>query len=47
MSDLKLDIAFWDYDRTRALADGTVKIDGVDGTFHSGRIVKNSRTNRT
>ena len=39
MSDLKLTIAFWDYDRTRALADGTVKIDGVDGTFHSGRIV--------
>ncbi len=39
MSDLKLDIAFWDYDRTRALSDGTVKIDGVDATFHSGRIV--------
>jgi len=26
MTDLKLDIAFWDYDRTQALADGTVKI---------------------
>ena len=39
MSALKLDIAFWDYDRTRALADGTVKIDGVDASFHSARIV--------
>ena len=39
MSDLKLIFAFWDYDRTRALADGTVKIDGVDATFHSARIV--------
>lgn len=39
MSGLKLDIAFWDYDRTRALADGTVKIDGVDATFHGARIV--------
>jgi hypothetical protein len=35
----KLDIAFWNYDRTRLLADGTVKIDGVDATFHSARIV--------
>ena len=35
----KLDIAFWTYDRTRLLADGTVKIDGVDATFHSARIV--------
>ena len=39
MSNLKLDIAFWDYDRTRALADGTVTIDGVDATFHSAPIV--------
>ncbi len=39
MSDHKLDIAFWDYDRTRALADGTVKIDGADARFHSGKIV--------
>lgn len=39
MSDMKLDIAFWNYDRTRALADGTVKIDGVDASFHGGRIV--------
>lgn len=35
----KLDIAFWDYDRTRLLADGTVKIEGVDASFHSARIV--------
>ena len=39
MTDRKLDIAFWNYDRTRLLADGTVKIDGVDATFHSARIV--------
>ena len=39
MANMKLDIAFWDYDRTRALADGTVSIDGVDGAFHSAPIV--------
>jgi hypothetical protein len=39
MTDLKLDIAFWDYDRTRALASGEVKIPGVDPTFHSAPIV--------
>ncbi len=39
MSDMKLDIAFWNYDRTHPLADGTVKINGVDATFHSTRIV--------
>ena len=39
MPNQKLDIAFWDYDRTRALADGTVKIDGVDASFHSAPIV--------
>jgi len=39
MTNRKLDIAFWKYDRTRLLADGTVKIDGVDATFHSARIV--------
>lgn len=39
MSNMRLGIAFWNYDRTRALADGTVKIDGVDASFHSGRIV--------
>ena len=35
----KLDIAFWNYDRLRALTDGSVKIDGVDATFHSAPIV--------
>jgi hypothetical protein len=39
MANSKLDIAFWDYDRTRALADGSVKIEGVDANFHSARIV--------
>jgi ABC-type nitrate/sulfonate/bicarbonate transport system substrate-binding protein len=39
MFNPKLDIAFWDYDRTRALADGKVKIAGVDTTFHSAPIV--------
>jgi len=39
MPGRKLDIAFWNYDRTRLLADGAVKIDGADATFHSARIV--------
>ncbi len=39
MADVKLDIAFWEYDRTRALADGTVKIEGVAATYHSAPIV--------
>jgi len=39
MSNPKLQIAFGEYDRTRVLADGTVKIDGIDAGFHSNRIV--------
>jgi hypothetical protein len=39
MTNHKLDIAFWNYDRTRSLAEGTVKIAGADATFHSARIV--------
>lgn len=39
MSNTKLDIAFWNYDRTRALVDGSVKIAGVDASFHSARII--------
>ncbi len=39
MSELNLNIAFWNYDRTRPLGDGTVKIDGVNATFYSARIV--------
>ena len=39
MVDRKLDIAFADYDRTRPLVEGAVKIDGADAAFHSARIV--------
>lgn len=39
MSDRKLDVAFWNYDRTRLLADGTVRIAGAEAAFHSARIV--------
>ncbi len=39
MADIKLEIAFWDYDRTRALADGKVTIPGIDATFHTAPIV--------
>jgi len=39
MSGRAVDIAFWNYDRGALLRDGTVRIDGVDPTFHSGRIV--------
>jgi 4,5-dihydroxyphthalate decarboxylase len=39
MSDKKLDIAFWSYDRTRALAEGSVKIDGVNASYYTARIV--------
>ena len=35
----KLNIAFWNYDRTRLLSDGTVKIEGADATFHGASIV--------
>ena len=30
MADLKLHVAFWDYDRTRPLIDGRVKPEGID-----------------
>ena len=39
MRNPTLQIAFGEYDRTRALADGTVKIEGVDAHFHSNRII--------
>jgi hypothetical protein len=39
MTDHKLDIAFWNYDRTQKLTEGSVRIEGVDATFHSARIV--------
>ncbi len=39
MFNPKLDVAFWDYDRTRALANGTVKIADANPTFHTAPIV--------
>lgn len=33
MGSLKLSVAVGDYDRTRALIDGDIRIDGVDGVF--------------
>jgi hypothetical protein len=39
MSTRKLDIAFANYDRTSALTDGAVTIEGVDPSFHTARIV--------
>ena len=33
MSKLQLSVAVGDYDRTRALIDGAVQIDGVDPVF--------------
>lgn len=39
MSKPSLQIAFGKYDRTRVLADGTVKLHGVEAQFHSHRIV--------
>ena len=34
MSNLPLKIAFWDYDRTRALIDGRVRPEGIDLDIH-------------
>ena len=39
MKNIRLDIAFWNYDRTRALSDGKVRIPGVDAKYHSGSNV--------
>lgn len=39
MNKLKLKVGCWPYDRTRALHDGTVKFEGVDASFESGRLV--------
>ena len=33
MSALRLSLACWDYDRTRALADGSVRPDGIELTY--------------
>jgi hypothetical protein len=39
MRNRKLEIGFGEYDRTCIMADGTIKIDGVDASFHCYRIV--------
>lgn len=39
MPDPKLKIAFGEYDRTMVLADGTVKMKGIDATYSSNKIV--------
>ena len=35
MADLKMTLACWNYDRTRALMDGTVKPEGIDLHYHN------------
>ena len=35
MSKLQLSLACWDYDRTRALADGSVRPEGIDLVYHN------------
>ena len=35
MSRLQLSLACWDYDRTRALADGSVRADGIDLVYNN------------
>lgn len=39
MTALKLNLACWNYDRTRALTDGSVKIEGVDLQYRSDVVV--------
>jgi 4,5-dihydroxyphthalate decarboxylase len=41
MNKLKLTVGCYEYDRTRALFDGTVKFDDVDASFESALIVSN------
>ncbi|HXM07658.1 MAG TPA: hypothetical protein VN936_09335, partial [Candidatus Acidoferrum sp.] len=36
---LKLNFAYWNYDRTRALTDGSVRIEGVELNYRSDVIV--------
>jgi 4,5-dihydroxyphthalate decarboxylase len=35
MARLHLSLACWDYDRTRAIADGSVRPDGIDVNYHN------------
>ena len=39
MNKLKLTVGCYEYDRTRALFDGTVRLDGVNASFESTLIV--------
>ena len=39
MAERKLDVAFYDYDRTRPLKNGKVPIEGVAPTFHTAPVV--------
>jgi len=39
MADLKLKLALWNYDRTRALVDGSVKPEGITVQFESAQQV--------
>jgi hypothetical protein len=39
MHNPKLNVAFWDYDRTQALPAGKVKIVGAEASYHSAPIV--------
>ena len=38
MGRIKLTLACWDYDRTRALQDGSVQVEGVDLTYLPLRV---------
>lgn len=35
---LKLVFACWDYDRTKAIEDGRVRVEGIDLTFINYRV---------
>lgn len=39
MAVAHLEVAIWNYDRAAGLRDGSVRIEGVEATIHSGRIV--------
>ena len=45
MSDLNLKVGCFQYDHTRALFDGAVKIDGVDAKFESRPCLGHLRAN--
>ena len=38
MAKIRLTLACWDYDRTRALQDGRVEVEGVDLTYLPLRV---------